>query len=219
MIRHILVFLFFLAVSPLAYSEEPPQKITSDINLYGVAFSYAAPPWVKNTEDILKGSKHYKNQKGPNFIRESIPADQTFETWKTMYAVRAYHSKKNMSLSTWENQTLNIFKITCLGYYFDYLEVHSNVSLIKVICPKNTGSTKNGYSKNTGEISLFAFLKNGNVLISHYIEWRGKSFHINDQKSWPVDKKQLDKAILDIKKSTAFNSKTLNLVGFNIEEK
>lgn len=207
MLKKSIIFLVLMTVSSFSYAKketDKPQSITSVINLYGVAFSYGSPPWIEVAINIAKESKFYKNQQGRDFIYEAIPSDETFENWKTMYAVKARKARQNVTLTAWEDSNINVFKKACQDVKIKYLVMDVNVSFAQIICPKVVNFNLHGYENGVGEVGLFAFLKHDNVFISHYIEWRGDAFDAHDRESWPVDEEQLNKAIANLKKASTF---------------
>ncbi|MEZ5758810.1 MAG: hypothetical protein R3D86_11370 [Emcibacteraceae bacterium] len=204
----ITIFIFSLLSLPTVAKE-----VESTINLYGNVFTYGIPPWIDpnaadfKEEDLLKKSKYFKDQKGPSFIIEAIPVDQEFDSWTTIFAIKALNLGQAVPISRWEDQTLNTFRQTCGDVSIEYLDTGSTASLVQIICPKVLGYTQDGYNDGVGEIALFAFYISGTTLISHYIEWRGKAFHPLDKAAWPVDDNMLSKQISALKKTTVISKK------------
>lgn len=212
----LLVTVLLASVSAHAESDKKAINITSGINLYGVTFQHGSPPWLKRVTDdqeILKASKFFKDQKGPKFIYEAIPADETFEAWKTIYVVKALKNIQKMPLSKWEFSNLTIFRQVCPDVQIEYLVMGAKVSLVQVVCQKILNYSQDGYDKGMGEVGLFVFMKQDDVLISHYTEWRGEAFTYRDRKSWPVTEGQLQEGIVNMKKAKAIGQKSIVTFG------
>ena len=196
-----LVVIFSVGV----FAEE--KKISSVVNLYGVIFQYGIPPWVGKTDNPLAEFKPYRSQKGNDFILEFIPADETFEDWNTMFAVSATRNNRTVPVNIWKDYVLSTLKSACMGYKENTLVMKGHVALAQITCPRVKGAPMKGYEGGKGEIAVFAFLIHDNVLINHYIEWRGKAFDADDQTTWPVTQEEIEKAIETLKSAKAFNDK------------
>jgi|GEM_PF-4172322 len=208
MFKNILFSFAILVSSQVVQAQDSMDKKetakgTSVVNLYGISFSFGMAPWVSHPKKAMTESEYFRSNKGNQFMLEAIPKGQTFEKWKTLYAVSAIKIGRKIPLKTWEDVTLNNFKKTCTDGEFKELVRKEAVSLYQVVCPKISGPKKMGYKKKMGEVGVFAFFVVDGVLISHYIEWRGKSFSMDNPKKWPVSQSELAKVTNLIKGAVA----------------
>ena len=195
-------FLILIAISTLANAEE--SKVKSVVNLYGVTFTYGAPPWVTPGDDLLGQIKPFRDQKGPSFLLELIPSDQEFESWTDMFSVTAFRNNGPVPVSKWQMVSLNSLKQVCRGYKEETLLSANNVSLVKVYCPRVVAAVPmKGYEGGVGQVAVFAFMANGNVLINHRMEWRGPAFEISNPESWPTSQDEIDRSLSILKQAEA----------------
>lgn len=199
-----------LLVSMTAAADD--KKISSVVNLYGVTFQYGAPPWVVGAPNPLSAVNPYRNQQGNNFVLEFIPADEEFDSWKTMFAVSAMRNNRTIPVDPWIDYSLATLKRVCKGYRDKVLHRTDKVALVQMSCPRVVGAPMKGYEGGMGEIGIFAFLVQGEVLINHHIEWRGKAFDPDDEATWPVAQDQIDIAIGIMREAKAI--KEDSVVGF-----
>jgi len=204
----ILLILLIFSVSNLSAADDV-SKATSVVNLYGVVFTYGVPPWVTPGDDMLEQMKPFRDQKGRSFVLEFIPADEEFDSWKTMFAVSAYRHNQTAPVQGWRDWSLDTLKNVCSGYRENTLFLEGPVALVQVICPRVVGAPMKGYEGGMGEVGVFAFMVHGNVLINHHIEWRGKAFDADNEATWPVSRTEIDKALKVLKQASAFNEKTI----------
>ncbi len=198
------IFLAFalLVFSAAGFAEE--KKITSVVNLYGVTFQYGIAPWVDTTKNPLEQVKPYRHQQGNDFILEFIPADETFEDWKTIFAISATRNNRTVPVGLWKDYSLEGLRKHCERYEEKTLVESETVALVQVFCPKVVGAPIKGYGGRMGEIGLFAFMVHDKILINHHIEWRGHSFNTKYPNKWPVQQGEIDKAIELLKSAKAF---------------
>lgn len=201
MFLKILILLFTVLVSQTFAAEKISEQMT---NLYGKTFSYSIPPWSSGDMDkIMDESKFSRQQQGPMFMLEAVPAAESFESWKTIFSIRAAQSSK-IPLQQWVNMSLKSFMDYCESPEFVTLKEDKKSQTIKVVCPKVIGLSLFGYDEGVGEIGVFRFLKDDDVLVSHYIEWRGRAFDKTDEKTWPVSQDKIQDGIAIIERSKLF---------------
>lgn len=205
--RFILVFtLYFLTTAAISQD----QRASSVVNLYGVTFKYGIPPWVTPGNDMLKQMKPFRDQKGPSFLLEFIPADQEFENWTEMFSVSAFRNNQPAPVEMWRQVSLATLAKVCSGYDEQTLLTGEKVVLVKVICPRVTAVAPiEGFSGGVGQVAVFAFMVSGNVLINHRMEWRGSAFDAGNKSSWPATGEEIDEALSILKQATAMNGQTL----------
>ncbi|MCJ9430710.1 hypothetical protein [Kordiimonas marina] len=193
-IMRLLSVFLLLFISASASAEAP--KISSVINLYGVTFQYGAPPWISKGENLLKEVKPYRQQRGNDFVFELIPAAESFDSWKTLFAINAGRINRVIPAKMWKDYNLTTFKSVCWGFKEKILSMDDNTALVQITCPRVVGKPlMKGYEGGVGEIGIFAFMVVGNVLINHHLEWRGHGFDPDDKASWPATQEQIDKGI------------------------
>lgn len=185
-------------------------KIKRNINLHGVTLHYNSPPWSSgNKKDILNESRLSRQQKGPLFVIESIPKDQKFESWKTLFGIKANKYQTSPNIDQWVYSNLIVFKQNCNGYQSRLISKNKHFALVYVFCPAIKKTNLNQNKEKTGEIAVFSFFTLNRVAISHYLEWRGKAFTIANKNSWPVSENEFKRGIQIIGSAVSTDGKKI----------
>ncbi|MEQ9346733.1 MAG: hypothetical protein RIG26_09850 [Thalassospira sp.] len=171
------------------------REFTSVIHIYGNLVTYPMPAWFKpeSEKDIFEQSKYFRDQKGPQFIYEQIPADQDFDDWEEIYIVSGLLLGKDVPVQRVIDLYLAGFKQGCLNGEVKSYQVSNPENTLVAFCEEFDGASGlQGTQKGLGEIMVKRqFVSNGAVVsVTH--EWRGPAFDYRDSASWPASEDEID---------------------------
>ncbi|MBN8196965.1 hypothetical protein [Thalassospira povalilytica] len=177
---------------------EKPLEVTAVVNVYDNLVTYPMPLWVNpdSPTDIIKESKHFRDQKGPSFVLEQIPADQDFENWKQIYVVSGLYIGRDIPISKVINTYLSGFRQACMKRDVKFYQVKSPENTIVAFCEKFYSATGlQGTMKDHGEVMVRRHFMSGGAIISVTYEWRGPAFNYADDSTWPVSEAEIKKVL------------------------
>ena len=214
MLRYLaaIAFLWFSGFGSVSASQDDeafdPASVNSAVNLFGKTFMHGAAPWVTSLEGVMTEVNPKRTQQGSFFALEYYPVGQSQENWDNIFAITAVKLVTKVSFDIVLPNILKPIDTMCLNPSKTELEKTEKIALVQVVCPELNPATLSKIKEPSGEVALFLYLLDEDVLIGHYMEWRGEPFDLGKRNSWPVGKKDLEKAIAQLK-----NARTAD-VGF-----
>ena len=192
-----------IAADDAGAEEVDAAGIPQQINLYDVILKYPQPAWISGRMDraaLLARSEFFKEQVGPRFIFEQIPAGQTFDAWKSLYAVVAEELRAGQAvpMGTFIDLSVEQNRLACATGAFGVqtVSLSDDNALVVMIC----GSTENGpqdigYGPDVGELSVWRFIVFENTYLKLYHRWRGAAFRPDNRTDWPVSDPNLQEMV------------------------
>jgi len=178
------------------YAETTKQPEVQVVTVFDVAVSYPVPVWQKS-QDGSQESEHFSNQVGPNFIAEQIPKGETLENWSMRYVASGVHLPENskLNIDSFISMSLTPFMRICGQENVSILKLSESPldATVVIFCTSTpNGTPGSAYGADTGEITVMSLYKVHNTFVKVYHQWRGKSFAVNDNKTWPIRTQTLD---------------------------
>lgn len=198
--RTILSVLFLAGLAPFGTGAAVSQEVDAaavpqQINLYDVLLQYPQPAWISGQiapGDLIDRSEFFKQQTGPQFILEQIPAGESFARWTQLFAVVAEQlgAGQVVPMGTFVDLAVASNREACArdGFAFQPLGASERDAIVLMVC----GSTENGppdvgYGPGVGEVSLWRFIVYKNTYMKLYQRWRGAAFGIDERGDWPIN--------------------------------
>ena len=189
------VFVPFSSIRDAQAEEVDAAAVPQQINLYDAFLEFPQPAWITGQieqGDILDRSEFFKEQKGPQFILEQIPAGESFARWTQLFAVVAEELDAGASIpiGTFVDFSIATNQEACAAnrFAFQSLSVSENDAILLMVCGSTDhGPAEFGYGPGVGEISLWRFIVFESTYLKLYQRWRGTAFDIDENREvWPV---------------------------------